>query len=283
MNRQYNWSSAGIDPTTHRFGKVVRDETEGVAKTLKAHTKQNTTVVARSVAEIGHYRAEPLGRTKFAKATAHLPPDHTFGVPISVDEWPVRKVIQGAYSEADQRPDADLGISRRLLSRVEQVPAAHKQHRVFGTPSIRFDKPIPTVRSVADTNNYGNESDSKGLLYPKSNVYKDISVEDFKAPRTEIELKIIFQTIGELSVMDDQYFKTICAEAVKADGVLSVDSFRHALNRDRFTTKCKGCTRLLCTHAYCKNLACSHTDTANHAAHASHQFTPATYTPAAFK
>lgn len=283
-NRQYNWSSAGIDPNTHRFGLVVRDEVQGVAKTLKAHTQQTTTVIARAQADFNLQKEDQLGRSKPKKAVAHLPPDHTFGVPISVDEWPVRKVIQGTYSAAQQQPDADLGISRRLLSRHEQVPAAHKQHRVFGTPSIRFDKPVPAVRSVADTANYGNESDSKGLLYPKTNVYKDITVEDFKAPRSAAEVKAIFQAIGESgAVSDDAKFKAACDEAVRSDGVLSVDSFRHALNRAKFTAACGTCQRLLCVHSYCKALACSHGPNANHAPHASHQIQTQTYNPTAYK
>lgn len=51
--------------------------------------------------------------------------------------------------------------------------------RAFGVPSIRDDIRPPKMRSVADPNNYGNELNGKGLLYPSKFSFDGVTEEDF--------------------------------------------------------------------------------------------------------
>jgi len=257
----------------------VKDEVDGVAASLRMERERvdQTRVMSKRVEDLHHFKNEPVGRTRNKRSTAHLPPDHTFGKMCPTDEWGAAQVVRGNYALADQQADSDLGRSRRAVSKHNTVPAEVKASRIFGVPTIRSDLPTPTLRSVADVNNYGNEGDSKGLLYPRVHSWHGISAEDFLLERTPDELRTIMKAAGE--DFTDAEFKKVSDLAIKESGVLSVDSYRHALNFERFTPKCLACQRALCVHNFCRRLECTHADGANHAPNAMHEFTLAVYAP----
>jgi len=180
-------------------------------------------------------QSHPLGRTKNARGTvATLPVAHVFGHPPTAhDEWGAKECLRGAYGVEEQQPDKDLGLTTRRLAKLEQIPA--DEMRRYGVPTIRSDRPAPALRSVADPNNYGNESDGKGLLYPSAYAAGGISEEDFLQERSAAQVRTVFARMG--TQFSDEEFEAICQTAVSDFGALSVDSFRHAWNKSKYEAR----------------------------------------------
>lgn len=72
------------------------------------------------------------------------------------NEWDARACVEGDYSWAEQQPDNDLGKSITPGFRNAIV-----EGRAFGVPSIRSDIEPYAQRSVADTQNYGDDSSAR--------------------------------------------------------------------------------------------------------------------------
>lgn len=72
------------------------------------------------------------------------------------NEWDARSCVEGNYSWAEQQPDNDLGKSITPGFR-----NAIAEGRAFGVPSIRSDIQPYAQRSVADTQNYGDDSSAR--------------------------------------------------------------------------------------------------------------------------
>lgn len=102
--------------------------------------------------------------------------------------------------------------------------------RLFGVPSIRSDIRAPSLKSVADHQNYGDESGADALLYPPRFSDEGVYQSDFLESKHKDELASLFRSAGfDLSdeLLDDAF-----ARAAKLDpkGLVSVQSFRMALN-----------------------------------------------------
>ena len=65
------------------------------------------------------------------------------------------------------------------------------------------------------TQNYGDESDSYGLLYPSIYSNKGVYEEDFFKPRPSNQIKEIFESIGVTMTTD--VFQELWKEAEKRD------------------------------------------------------------------
>lgn len=231
INRQYNWEAAGIDPSTHRFGRRPPNGVhEGVKKSLTTETADVTIGLRRQQQVKGVFQ-DRLGRGREARGyLRNLGDDFVFGHTSNNNDWTVKKLILGDYDLVDQLPDADLGISTRKLSQLEQVPP-NLQDRPYGIPSIRRDLAPPVLRSVADPLNYGNEGGAQGLLNPGRFAYDGVDDEDFVAVRSRNEVRDIFKRIG--AVFLEPQFQRLCDKAESDFGGLSADSFRHAWNKER--------------------------------------------------
>lgn len=98
--------------------------------------------------------------------------------------------------------------------------------RAYGVPTIRSDLPAPITRRVADTTNYGDESDAYGLINPS--IYSNLGVyeKDFFQPRDQYEIRRIFDGIGVEMTTD--VFEKIWEQASSRHpaGLVSVESFR---------------------------------------------------------
>jgi len=141
-------------------------------------------------------------------------------------EWGVRECI-GNYTPEEQQPDEDLGRSIRPGWR-NIAP----EGRYFGVPSIRSDIPAPMLKSVADHQNYGDETGAATLLYPPRFQDGGIYQQDFLTATAKEELADIFRSAGfELSDahVDECYER---AKLLDTNGLVSVQSFRMALNGD---------------------------------------------------
>ena len=306
IDREYNWTKAGIDPTKHRFGKVVNANpagsyATGVSSVLKHNSTEEdrTTIGSKRVEEAKSNTYDHLGKGRRQRGalagdindpTSSAHGDRlnysghrsmTFGRPGQHDEWGARDCIRGTYSEQEQLPDPDLGKSKFQLTNLEHLPARHAD-RAFGLPSIRADRPPPKMKSIANDMNYGDESNGRGLLYPSQFAFEGINEEDFLRQRTPDQIKSVFKTLG--MEFSPSQFDRIVALAISRYGALSVDSFRHAWNQVRLEIICQDCGALLCQHEDCALMKCRHTENANHSIHSKHlkQDQPKQIQPAGF-
>jgi len=294
INREYNWSKAGIDPTRHRFGRITnanpnsQPAESGVQSALVHQNIRDsvTTIGSKRVEEARAVQMDPLGhgRRKQGHPLAGDPADPvssssgtrlnytghrsmTFGRPGSHDEWGARDCIRGTYSDREQLPDADLGKSTFKVTALEYVPPRHHE-RAFGLPSIRADRAPPKLKSVANDMNFGDESNGAGLLYPSQFATAGVNEEDFLRERGAEQVAKVFATLG-VQFAPGQ-FDRLSALARLRYGALSVDSFRHCWNQVRLGVLCEDCGALLCQHDDCRANQCRHDEQANHAANARH-------------
>jgi hypothetical protein len=228
LKRDYQWPE-GVKPENHRFGVVAKDGvTKGVELCLKQQELPETRIVSQRAERIRSQMGDALGRTRASTGSLRqLGENHVFGKVEKTDPFGARKCIKGDYTPEQMAPDKDLGVSKRKLDPRTKIPDADV--RVFGVPSIRYDKPAPKFRSVTSTQAYGNEENSQRLLFPSNYSYTGVDDEDFMKQRAPEDVRNVFSKIGA-SFSDDE-FKRICDKAQKDYGSLSVDSFRHAWNR----------------------------------------------------
>jgi len=307
VNREYNWSSAGIDPEKHRFGKVVNANPattfeSGVQSALRHSINEEaakTKIGSLRVEQVRAYQHDSLGKGTRQRGVLagntndqdvlasgdHLNPSGhrsmTFGKPGQHDEWGARDCIRGEYTEEEQLPDPDLGKSKRKLTKLSSLPAQHAD-RAFGLPSIRADRPAPKLKSIANDMNYGDESNGRGLLYPSQFATQGVVEEDFLRSRPPQTIRSMFEKLGV--VLDDARFERLVNLANQRYGTLSVDSFRHCWNQVRMGIVCEYCGETLCQHEDCKSTLCSHTPHANHSKFSRHikQLPPAMIKTAGF-
>lgn len=91
---------------------------------------------------------------------------HVYGkeaVKRGVNEWDARACVEGDYSWAEQQPDNDLGKSITPGFR-----NAIAEGRAFGVPTVRSDIEPYAQRSVADTQNYGDDPSARQDSLPHS-------------------------------------------------------------------------------------------------------------------
>jgi len=100
----------------------------------------------------------------------------------------------------------------------------------YGIPTIRSDLPAPRIRRIGDNTNYGDESDSYGLINPS--IYSNFGVyeEDFFKSRDETDIRRIFDSIGV--EMTNEVFQQIWNKAKESasEGQVSVETFRNVLD-----------------------------------------------------
>jgi len=182
-------------------------------------------VVEKTLEDFRELSCEGLGTVKNLGFGTTTDPQHMFGVASqAAPEWGVRECI-GNYPPEEQQPDKDLGKSVRPGWRNQGPP-----QRVFGVPSIRSDIAAPMLKSVADHQNYGDESGAGTLLYPPRFQDGGVTQADFLAATGATELVEIFRNAGfDLSdeIAADAYSR---AQKLDPNGYVSVQSFRMALN-----------------------------------------------------
>lgn len=235
IDRQYDWPK-GVDPATQRFGKVETDAEENGVKHALSQEPLNTTIASKRVHEIRNYSHDRLGQARELRGTLRqLGSEFIYGKGNTPDEWGARKCIGGAFGRDEQAPDKDLGVSIRKLDPLQTVP--HDVHHTYGVPSIRADIAAPRLRSVADPQNYGDEHNAKGLLYPSKFSRDGVDESEFLRERSKDEIRVIFTKMG-YTFSDTQFHRCVDI-AVRDFGCLSADSFRNAYNRQMQETATK--------------------------------------------
>merc|ERR1711998_281010 len=156
----------------------------------------------------------------------NLSSDFTYGQSTLKDPtaWGTKECIEGNANLEEQMPDPDLG--RTLQPGWRNIT---NEARAFGVPNVRTDIALPRQRSVADNQNYGDESDAKELLYPNSHAWKGVQPDDFFQPRSLEEISSIMDCCGfdlEPRQSEEVY---IAAANSHPQGLVSLESFRHTM------------------------------------------------------
>lgn len=233
MNRKYDWSSTFVkDPAKYRFGRAsnIGRGPGNSQLTTELKTDTRTVAVKKRIMDFKNRTRYPIGRARNTlQVVKDLPKDFRFGIKGQWGTSGTKDCL--AYSIEDQQPDKDLGMSKLKFSKRELLPKEHKDRR-FGLPSLRRDINAPKVKSVADTNNYGDEVDAQDTLYPEAYYNEGIEASDFLEVRQAQEVRKIFEEIG--IKLSDEDFSALAGQAVKEFGGLSIDSFRNVYNRKMY-------------------------------------------------
>merc|ERR1719399_2022132 len=147
---------------------------------------------------------------------------------------------------ATSRPTrARLGHRRcaktRTPTRSDRSPTARTTEttrtaaRSFGAPTVRKDKNPNAFRSIADNQNYGDDTDCGSLVAPSAHIGLGVNDQDFCDARGKDEVRDIFVSIGYEELSDDGLFESLWSKASAASeftgsGEVSLQEFRNVLN-----------------------------------------------------
>lgn len=170
--------------------------------------------------------ADMLGQSKNLGQDSGLrPKDIVYGKPSGSKGLSAAEVLKGKYKESDNLPDRDLGKSitpgfRNLVM----------NDRIFGCPSIRNDIPAPAVnrRSIADSQNYGDDVPAQDLINPPA--FSDLAIGPMTMAdqRNKADMLQLFARIGYSfnEELGDHLFYT----ASQGQEYTSINNFRNVLN-----------------------------------------------------
>ena len=209
--RNYNWPTS---PQTTTFGikskgeanggikgdgagvaeaLCINDDSDAVESEFKAHNP--FVLFGKSTSSSNSSTAECLGHTK----NAH----------------------HGILSEVGDNGNDDIGKS--LKPGYRNVVTT----RCFGCPSIRTDIP-KTSRSIADTQNYGDDVNAGYLLRPSLLSSFGLEENEFLKPRSKGYLKKLFHKCGE--DIDEDKFEEIFG-LVSRNNCANIHSFTDFLSK----------------------------------------------------
>ncbi|KAM9353554.1 EF-hand domain-containing family member B [Symphorus nematophorus] len=101
--------------------------------------------------------------------------------------------------------------------------------RTYGIPTVRSDLPAPRIRSVSDTNNYGDTSTAADLLYPSVYAIYDVHEEHFFSPRSKKEIAEFFKNVG-VNISEETFEEAWKLASMKHPaGEVCVEVFRNVL------------------------------------------------------
>ncbi len=229
--RGYDWN---INPETTRFG--AKGDTiafNGVSKNIadvlngSSNMKSNVnTVVNTKKVEDFRNMADMLGQSKNLGQDSGLrPKDMVYGRASGIKGLSAAEVLRGKYNEIDNLPDRDLGKSItpgfRNLS---------YNDRVFGCPSIRNDIPAPQVqrRSIADSQNYGDDVPAQDLINPPA--FSDLAIGPMamSEPRNRQDMLQLFERIGY--AFGEELGNHLFYTASEGCEFTTINTFRNVLN-----------------------------------------------------
>jgi len=233
--RGYSWvdEKGPIDPRSYSFGGIVVErDVNGMAKAMNPlideRIPREPVVCDKLLEDFREVNGEQLGKVKnLGFGDRGFGENQVFGMPSQKGpEWGTRECM-GNYTAEEQQPDKDLG---RSLKPGWRNIAREGPDRAFGVPSIRKDIEPPTMKSVADHQNYGDEAGAEVILYPPRFTDEGIDQADFLYARGKEEIADIFKSAG--FGLTDAEFERVYEQATHLDagGQVSVESFRKVLN-----------------------------------------------------
>jgi len=150
----------------------------------------------QNVEDFRDFSHETLGKVKnLGQTNPHVGSDFVYGFkPKEKEPWDASKCLRGDPIVSQVKEDENLGKSTKHGFRNSTKEG--DERRVFGVPTIRNDVKKPSLRSVADSNNYGDEPPAIGVLFPQRFSEMGIDKADFDTPRTKEEIRQLFSNIG---------------------------------------------------------------------------------------
>lgn len=234
VNRKYAWPEEVSGNPHFRFGagsvSSAAKDGQGIKDCINMDREvgeemPKTRIVQRTLEDARHVKNDAIGRVKnFGTGKPPVPPGHAFGARSAYGgtAW---ECITGNYSVEEQLPDKDLGRCTKPGRR--NIPQSRE--RVYGVPSVRFDKPAPAhdKKGLGDMTSYSNEHHMKLLINPQRFVLSGIEDDDFLLRRPKNEIHSLLTGAGY--AFKDGDFDDIWGQAVKLfqDGVqcASLDAF----------------------------------------------------------
>jgi len=235
--RDYVWPQSVTGNPHFRFGAV--DTTAGPnngqgaksALTMdtgdEVHTVPNSRIVKDTLEHFREVAVEHLGKSRsLLQGIPPLPKGHTYGMKSGHDVTNAGALIRGSYGERDQVADADLGCctARGRRNFVTKMP--------LGVPSIRYDLVPPPMerRSIANSVNFGDEFDARGLIFPGKFQHQGVNDGDFQHRRSKDELRGIIEGAGYALDAADYHIVFEAAAELHGDGepFASVQAFMYA-------------------------------------------------------
>lgn len=236
VNRNYKWY---VDPESTRFGRkgdtiALNGVSKNIYDVLKGVPENEPSIVNTKRVEDFRNTADMLGMSKnLGQGSGARPFEMVYGKPSASSRkakgtWGAGEVIKGKYSIEEQMPDPDLGKS--LTPGFRNISL---EDRAYGCPSIRTDLPhaSSTRRSLADSQNYGDDVPAQDLINPPA--FSDLAIKPsaMSELRTKEKLQEVFRKIG-FDVSDDiQVRDAIFDEASGGSSLASINSYRTALNK----------------------------------------------------
>ena len=241
--RNYDWK--GKDLYTHRFGVGAGSQKafNGLAPGAKAALADFDEAPAVTSQRLQHFRClqDKLGKPRHlglgaANSSSSLP-GPVFGKKSlrAQDDWDARQCIQGDFTQESLEPDRDLGNNSNLAGYHNTTATCDDEDRTFGVPTIRSDIPKYAKRSVADTQNYGDDATAQVLLHPSLLTSMGLDEREFNQPRTKTDL---IDLIGDTYLLKNADFDTLFHQACDLTSYLnssppnntaSLKAFKHVL------------------------------------------------------
>lgn len=171
--------------------------------------------------------ADMLGQSKnLGQDSGMRPKDLVYGKASGSKGLSAAEVLRGKYKESDNLPDRDLGKS--ITPGFRNVTL--QGDRVFGCPSIRNDIPAPIVqrRSIADSQNYGDDVPAQDLINPPA--FSDLAIGPMAMAeeRPKAQVLQLFERIGYS--FDQRLSDHLFYEASRGREYCTINAFRNVLN-----------------------------------------------------
>jgi len=238
-SRHYQWpSDIEKDKKGHVFGvgvgshKAMNNTSGSIAQQFQLPPSQ---LVVSERAEAMQGLKDQLGKSRNLLQGRAADPNMVYGrTDRRADDWDAKSCVEGDYSHAEQMPEADLGESVTPGFRKDPslLLGGRLAGHAFGVPSIRSDIGVKSFKSVADSNNYGDDVTAAYLLYPPNSQALGVEADDFTAPRPKDELFSIFASVDGASpeVMEQAWAMARQASG-NGSGLLSLLEFRASFNQ----------------------------------------------------
>ena len=180
--RPYNWN---VDPSDFRFGKVAKNIIHAEMKQVISPESFNdqfpqTKLIQNNQHDYLDKKDDKLGKPANL-GQKQFGPDHVYGMRIEGNEWNAGKCLKGEATEFEVKEDDGLGRCNKL--NCTNLPKQGDECRVFGVPTIRYDIKKPEKPSIADPQNYADETTAVELLFPKEFSSFGVGDEDFDCPK----------------------------------------------------------------------------------------------------
>lgn len=232
-SRGYIWKN---DINTMTFGmKGTSVAFNGVSKNVEDVLKskgESSACVDTVLVEAYRKKQDQLGHSKYLGQDSDVRGiNFIYGKGRKGQTFGAIDVIRGKYTIEQQEPDVDLGKSITPGFRNIQPPK-----RIYGCPSIRNDIPKISLakRSIADSQNYGDDATAAELINPHSFASLSINETSLTEIKSKDKIFNLFKKIGYNDIHDDilnAIFNDVCQKNNETNIIgTSVQLFRDGLN-----------------------------------------------------